>query len=79
MSLGELIVACLEALDEIVDQVVTLADRTTDPEPEPDEQNTPPVTPSAKAIESWPTEAQHERRAPETPFQGHPVPLGGGR
>ncbi|MFC7096059.1 hypothetical protein [Halobaculum marinum] len=76
MTLADLIVAGLEAVNEIVRELVTLAERATGSKP--DEQNTPPVTPSAKAIESWPTEEHDAPRQVSPPFQGHSVPLGGG-
>ena len=76
MSLGELLEAveqALSTLDELIGGLLSMP--TSDDDSGPD--NRPPITPSAKAIETWPTEPQHDRDPVQQPFQGHPKPLGG--
>ena len=70
MTLGEAVKSLLSALGDAFDAALE-----GDSGPDPD--NRPPITPSAKAIETWPTESQHEHDPVQQPFQGHPVPLGG--
>ncbi|MFC6785408.1 hypothetical protein [Halobaculum halobium] len=70
-TLGEVVKGLLSALGDALDAVIGAG------ESEPDPDNRPPITPSAKAIETWPTESQHEHDPIQQPFQGHPKPLGG--
>ncbi|WP_435065958.1 hypothetical protein [Halobaculum sp. EA56] len=68
-ALAESVETILSAVDDALDQL--------EEEKAVVEQNTPPITPVAKAIETWPTEPQHDRDPVQQPFQGHPKPLGG--
>lgn len=57
------------SLAELIEAALGITDLLRD--------NRPPITPAAKATETWPTESRYDRDPVHQPFQGHPVPLGG--
>ncbi|QZX98721.1 hypothetical protein [Halobaculum rubrum] len=76
MSLGDLIEAveqALSTLDELIGGLLSMP--TSDDDSGPD--NRPPITPTSKAIEAWPTESHRTDPHPGPAFEGHRVPLGG--
>ena len=69
-TIGEAVKGLLSALGDALDAALKA-------ESDSIRDNRPPVSPTAKAMESWPTDGHDTARQVSPAFEGHPVPLGG--